>query len=238
MPEAVVRAFVMHRTRTAMGLGLSHIEEHVQGIERAVVENPALAFDLARTLIETACRTILTERNVAFDIGDDLPKTFKATTQVLPFLPPAARGEGKARKSLARTLNGLNTTVQGVCELRNAYGFASHGSASPRQTMETEQAALAASAADTIIGFIYGVHLQDQTIRPRQGSNYAKNPAFNDHVDDIHEAIRIFELQFHPSEVLFQMDPEAYRNYLAEYVAESHVGEGPAQKTGKSIVDQ
>ena len=47
-----------------MAGGLAHIEEHVEGIERAVVENPGLAFDLAKTLIESTCRTVLEERSV------------------------------------------------------------------------------------------------------------------------------------------------------------------------------
>ena len=39
--------FVMHGARDAFAAGLTHIEEQVRSIEQAVVENPALAFDLA-----------------------------------------------------------------------------------------------------------------------------------------------------------------------------------------------
>jgi hypothetical protein len=72
--------FTMHGARAAMAGGLFHIEEQIKGIERAVVENPGLAFDLAKTLIESACRTILTERSVAFDPADDLPRLFRIAT--------------------------------------------------------------------------------------------------------------------------------------------------------------
>jgi hypothetical protein len=41
-----------------------HIEEQVAAIELAVVEKPGLAFDLAKTLIESVCRTILAERRI------------------------------------------------------------------------------------------------------------------------------------------------------------------------------
>ena len=51
--------FVMHGARGAIAGGLLHIEEQVKGIERAVEENPGLAFDLAKTLIESACRRSL-----------------------------------------------------------------------------------------------------------------------------------------------------------------------------------
>ena len=55
-------SFVMHGARDAMEGGLAHIEEHVKGIEQAVAENPGLAFDLAKTLVESTCRTVLRER--------------------------------------------------------------------------------------------------------------------------------------------------------------------------------
>ncbi len=130
----------------AMAGGLSHIEEQVKGIERAVVENPGLAFDLAKTVVESACRTILTDRKIAFGTDDDLPRLFKTVTNNLPMLPVAAASEAAARKSLAQTLNGLHTALQGVCELRNAYGFASHGADAPRPVMESVQAILAAQS--------------------------------------------------------------------------------------------
>src|SRR6266404_481991 len=101
--------FLMHGARTAMVAGMPHIEEAVKGIERSVVENTGLAFDLARTLIESTCRTILTERGVAFQPDDDLPRLFKIVTVNLPFLPASASDETEVRKSLAQTLGGLHT---------------------------------------------------------------------------------------------------------------------------------
>src|SRR3989304_10387603 len=120
--------FTMDGARAAMAGGLSHIEEQIKAIGRAIIENPGRAFALARTLIESTCKTILSERKVSFDSDDDLPKLFKTVTTQLPLLPVSASSEAEARKSLAQTLNGLHTALLGVCELRNAYGFASHGS--------------------------------------------------------------------------------------------------------------
>lgn len=217
MADALTVPFVMHGARAAIGGGLLHIEEQVKGIERAVSDNPGLAFDLARTLIESACRTILTERGIAFDPGDDLPKLFKTATTRLPFLPPSASGEAEVRKSLAQTLNGLITAVQGVCELRNACGFASHGSDTPRPAMEGVQALLAAETADAIVGFLHRVHRQDRLPPASPPLAFDDNPGFNDFVDEAHGVVRVFEAEYRPSEVLFRVDQEAYRNYLAEY---------------------
>lgn len=208
--------FVMYGAREAMTGGLAHIEEQIKSIERSVSENPGLAFDLAKTLVESACKAILTERKISFNPEDDLPKIFKAVTTNLPLLPPNVSVETEARKSLLRTLSGLHTALQGVCELRNAYGFASHGSDGPRPRLEAVQAMLAAQAADAIVGFLHRLHRRDPTAF-LVSLRYEENEAFNAFIDDAHDLIRIFDLEYRPSEVLFSIDQEAYRSMLAEY---------------------
>ncbi|TAK43992.1 MAG: hypothetical protein EPO27_13620 [Betaproteobacteria bacterium] len=229
MAESLIAPFVMHGIRDAIAGGLTHVEQQVRSIERAVVENPSLAFDLAKTLVESVCRTVLNERNIAFSENDDLPKLFKIASQHLPFLPPMASSEAEVRDSLKRTLGGLSTAIKGICELRNKCGFASHGSGTSRPSMESVQALMAAEAADTIVGFIYRVHRQARALpNPLDESrtSYDDNPDFNEVIDEAHGPIRIYELDFRPSEVLFQMEPESYRVYLAEFDAEAKGAEG------------
>ena len=62
MAEVLIAPFVMHGARDAIAGGLVHVEEQVKAIEQAVVENPGLAFDLARTLVESVCRSVLNDR--------------------------------------------------------------------------------------------------------------------------------------------------------------------------------
>jgi len=62
MGDPLAVQFVMHGVREAIAGGMTHAEEQVKGIEQAVSENPGLAIDLAKTLIESVCRRILTER--------------------------------------------------------------------------------------------------------------------------------------------------------------------------------
>jgi hypothetical protein len=219
--DATSARFVMHGARAAIGGGLVHIEAQVKAIEGAVNENPSLAFDLARDLIESVCRTILTERAIAFEPNDDLPKLFKTATNALPFLPLSESDKTDVRKSLAQTLNGLHTAVQGVCELRNACGFASHGSDSPRPVLETIQATLAAETADAIVGFLYRVHRQNRSLPPNLSPKYGDFYDFNRYVDELHDRVQIFEEDFAPSRVLFELAPEPYRLYFGEYKSES-----------------
>lgn len=203
----------MHSAREAIALGLSHIEQQVDSLEKAITDNPALAFDLARTLVESVCRTILTERKVPYSKEDDLPKLFKLVSSQLPFLPSTASSETEVRKHLDKTLGGLNTAIQGICELRNRCGFASHGSEKPRSPMETTQALMVAGAADVIVGFLYRVHRQHQMLSDSQAKR-ERNNTFDIFVDESFGSITIFDIEFMASDVLFQMDYEAYKNYL------------------------
>jgi hypothetical protein len=238
MPDSVASSeFAMYSARAAMTAGLSHIEEQVNAIERAVIENPGLAFDLAKTVVESACKTILSERKIGFESDDDLPKLFKAVTTNLPMLPVAASSEAEARKSLVQTMNGLHTALQGVCELRNAYGFASHGTEGPRPVMESVQALLAAQAADAIVGFLHRVHRQDRATLPGVRLRYEDSADFNTYVDEVNEIVKIFELEYQPSEVLFSIDQQAYRDLLAGYTPDETETEADEEHgaTGVSV---
>lgn len=217
MADPPAPPFVMQGARDAIASGLVHIEQQVKSLELAVIENPALAFDLSKTLVESVCRAVLGERSIAFSEDDDLPKLFRTASQSLPFLPSTASSEAEVRRSLAQTLSGLSTAIQGICELRNQCGFASHGSGSPRPVMESVQALLAAEAADTIVGFLYRVHSQDRMSAPSLRALYEDNSVFNDFVDEAHRMIRIFDEEFLSSRVLFDLAPEPYRLYLAQY---------------------
>ncbi len=212
--------FVMRATREAMALGLAHVERQVQALEAAVFENPDLAFDLAKTLVESAVRTVLRDRQVAFGPDEDLPSLFRNATRVLPFLPQEASEEAAVRDSLRKTLSGLQTAVQGICELRNACGLASHGRDRPRPAMGPAQALLAAEAADAIVGFLHRVHRLDRVPDALRDMRYEDHQGFNELVDELHGPIRIYEALFRASEVLFRMEPESYRVYLVDSAQE------------------
>lgn len=214
MPDA----FIMYGAREAVAQGWAHVEKQVKAIEEAVFENPGLAFDLAKTLVESACRTILTERSVTFEKDDDVQTLFKQVRQNLQMLPTAASDEREARASLERTLSGLNTTLQGVCELRNAYGFASHGTDGSHAPMGSAQALLAAQSADAIVGFLSRVHHQEPSA-PGERLTFEAEDEFNTYIDQANELVRIFDLEYRPSEVLYSVDFEAYRDLRLEFGA-------------------
>lgn len=225
MAEQPRSSFAMNGAREAVSKGLKHIEEHVNAIEAAVSENTGLAFDLAKTLVESTCRTILKERGVEPSRDDGVPQLFRMVRENLPLLPSQASQERDVRQSIDATLSGLNTAIQGITQLRNQLGFASHGADKPRPLMESVHATLAAQAADTIVGFLYRIHTQDRNSPTSPDSSNDRNSEFDRFIDESHDTIRIFESEFSPSEILFQMEPDSYRIGLADFLSEADSSE-------------
>ena len=121
---------------------------------------------------------------------------------------------------MEKTLRGMLQTIQGLCELRNNYGMASHGRDAFSARLDIRQATLAAHAADTIVSFLYRIHRDAlmQTVGARV--YYEDHADFNETFDLEHETFRLGNLEFLPSRVLFHVDREAYRAALYEHLAE------------------
>ena len=221
MAQPEQSTFVMYSAREAVAGGMTYITSQVKALEDAVFNDPGLAFDLSKTVVESTCKTIIIERGGTVGPNDNLPTLFRNVAQSVPFLPAASSGDAAARTSLLKTLSGMSTALQGVCELRNAHGSISHGSARSRSTLERAQATLAAQAADSIIGFLFRVHKQSLTHNQKPPITYMDNPEFNDWIDRQCEPVKILNFDpYNSSEVLFAVDPQAYKTAFAEYVTQ------------------
>jgi Abortive infection C-terminus len=206
--ERTSDAFVMHGARAAAANGIPHIEAQIAALELSVIKNPGLAFDLAKFIVESTCKTILNERKIDFDKKDSLPRLFKAVTTNVPMLPVEASREIEARRKLLQTLNGLHTALHGVCELRNSCGFTSHGAEAERPAMEGIQAVLAAQAADAIVGFLFSAHRVQRvgTLHKRSGHD----PTIDSVLDSVYDPVLIAGQPYAVSDALYATDREAY----------------------------
>ena len=201
--------------------GAIQIQQQVEAIEESINKAPALVFDLSKAFIETVCKTILSELGIAYDNDSDCPGLLRIVTTNLRLFPAGHTAPSEITDSIKKTINGLMTTVQGLCEIRSREGMASHGREAYASNLEPLQAILAASAADTVASFLWNVHKQ-YTPEDKLGRiHFEDNTEFNDWIDQLHEpAVKIFEGIYQHSEILFQLDRNAYSDALQDYRAD------------------
>ena len=148
MAEPPTYQFQMVGARSAIldGPIAGPIQQQINAIENALASVPDFAFDLSKTLVESVCKTVLADIGYAADPNWDAPRLLKETTNRLNLLPRNHPDGAKARDSVEKTIRGMLQTIQGLCELRNNYGLASHGRDAFTDRMDLRQATLAAQS--------------------------------------------------------------------------------------------
>lgn len=205
------------------------IEEQIDTIEDVLARVPDLVFDLSKALVESVCKTVLADIGQPAESNWDAPQLLKETTSRLALLPRDHPQPAKAREAVEKTLRGLFQTIQGLCELRNRYGMASHGRDGFAARLELRQATLAAQAADTIVSFLYRIHRDALTQTPGARVYYEDHADFNEAFDRDNEPIQLGDVELLPSSVLFYCDREAYKAALNGFLAEQGgAGDGVA----------
>lgn len=209
------------------------IDQQIQAIENALESVPDFAFDLSKTLVESVCKTVLADIGQPADPNWDAPKLLRETTNRLALLPDGHPDPAKARESVEKTVRGLLQTIQGLCELRNNYGMASHGRDGFSARLDVRQATLAAQAADTIVSFLYRIHRDALSRTPGERVHYEDHKDFNDSIDQDIEPFRIGNLDpISPSRALFHADPNGYKIALKEFVQERDADEDAEVSSG------
>lgn len=144
------------------GTDLVYVGQQITRMEAAVNNDPSLAIGTAKELIESCCKTILSERDVAINNSDDLPKLVKATVKELRLTPKDIPNEAKAADSIKKLLSNLATVASGVAELRNKYGTG-HGKEGDAKGLTPRHAKLAVGAASTLAVFLIETHRENDS---------------------------------------------------------------------------
>ena len=139
--------------QTFFGTDASYVSQQITRMETAVNLDPELAIGTAKELVETCCKTILTETNTSYTKGDNLPKLVKLTVKQLSLTPLDISEEAKASDTIKRLLSNLASITQGITELRNHYGTG-HGKLSSNKGLQPRHAKLAVGAASTLAVFL------------------------------------------------------------------------------------
>ncbi len=143
---------------TIASFNLQYIENQIRRIENSITSDPDLAIGTCKELVESCCKTILTERSVYFeDKSDDLPKLVKLTLKELNLIPESVQDSAKGSDTIKRILSNLSSILQGIGELRNKYGTG-HGKEGKSKGLNPRHARMVAGATATIVHFIFETH--------------------------------------------------------------------------------
>lgn len=143
----------------AQSLDANHLAEQIRRMEDSVETDPSLAIGTAKELIETCCKTILSERGQEISGTPDIPTLTKATLKELNLVPEGVPNAARGADVIKRLLSNLSTVGHGLAELRSLYGTG-HGQHGSTSGLTTRHAKLAVGAASTLAVFLFETHEQ------------------------------------------------------------------------------
>jgi len=141
-------------------LNTEYVNNKINLMNEAVSSDTDLAIGTAKELIETACKSILKKHEKESDPNWNLGKLLKETSDILDFKPKKASNPDKADTSIKQILKGITTLINGVAELRNAYG-SGHGKESDFQMLESKYAKLIVGTVSEIVIFYLATDGED-----------------------------------------------------------------------------
>jgi hypothetical protein len=141
----------------AASLDRRQLLQQIQRLEQSVDADPDLAIGTAKELIETCCKTILTERGKPLEGAPSLPALTKAVCRELRLVPEGVHEAAKGAKTIRVILSNLGTIAQGLAELRQLYGTG-HGREAMAKGLTARHARLAVGAATTLVTFLFDTH--------------------------------------------------------------------------------
>ena len=133
------------------------LKRQIQRMRDAVQDDPGLAIGTAKELLETTCKTILTDRELAFDSKWDAVRLVKEVRKALGLVPDNIKDSAKGADAIRRLLSSLGAVAQGLSELRNLYGTG-HGKEGRAVGLNPRHARLAVGASATLVTFLFETH--------------------------------------------------------------------------------
>lgn len=146
------------RARTvADALGAGWMAREIQRVENAIDNDPALAIGTAKELVETCCKTILTQRDVEFSRSADLGDLTKLVVKELKLVPEGISDEARGADNIRLILRNLTSITNNLAQLRGLYGTG-HGRDGKHRGLQPRHARLAVAAAVAFIDFAAETH--------------------------------------------------------------------------------
>lgn len=145
----------------AFVLDAAYVSQQITRMESAVHSDPELAIGTAKEFLETVCKTILSERGVAYDKDEKLPKLVKQTVNELKLVPGDLLNVEQAADDVRVLLKNLGAIGHHLAEIRNPFGTG-HGKEARHSGLEPRHARLAVGAASTLGVFLFECHRNEK----------------------------------------------------------------------------
>jgi hypothetical protein len=138
-------------------LDSDYVHKKIDLMNKAVITETDVAIGTGKELLETICKSIMKQRSLAINKDWTLPQLVKNTTASMDFKPKGVENPDGAERSVKQILNGINTIIQGVTELRNAYG-SGHGKSEDFKGLEPVYAKLFVGVVADAALFLLGIN--------------------------------------------------------------------------------
>lgn len=149
--------FMSDIKETATLFDARHMHDQIRRMESSVESDPSLSIGTAKELIETCCKTILSERGKLVSGTPDIPTLTKETLKELKLVPDGVPDAARGADVIKRLLQNLGTIGNGLAELRGLYGTG-HGKHGGTTGLGSRHAKLAVGAAATLAIFLFETH--------------------------------------------------------------------------------
>jgi hypothetical protein len=134
-----------------------YLSKQIGRMKDSIESDPELVIGTAKELVETCCRTILSERSKSINGKHDMPSIVKAALKELPLIPDVIPEHAKGAEVIKRLVSNLASVLHGLVELRNLYGTG-HGKVGKTQSLTSRHAKLAMGTATTLVIFLFETH--------------------------------------------------------------------------------
>ena len=195
------------------------IESAIEVIERSIPSNPGFAFTHCRGLLETVCKTILTDRGVPTEGDASSNQIMSATLKVLKLTPADFDADDRVETGVVDLVRGINQMVNGVVALRNSQGLGPHGRDALEVILDAEYAIITAQAIDSAACLLYRMHRKQAEHDPLARIRFGEYAEFDAVLDGQYPDIEIEETPIQASKALCLLEPQAYRQSLMTYLA-------------------
>ena len=154
---------VENKTEIKKYLNTEYVNKKIDLMHEYILKDTELAIGTAKEFIETVCKSILKKHNKTIDKNWNLGQLIKNTYNILDFKSQEANNPEKAENCIIQVLKGTTTMINGITELRNAYGTG-HGKEADFITLESKYARLIVGMVSELVIFFLATDGEDTEI--------------------------------------------------------------------------